>query len=101
VSPVKDPVGELPKSAPAVPDAVVGPVFVMPDPAKTAKELASPKSTLGWAAKLLVEDPAEATKRASAASDETAIADLVNFVVVVKELSIYGPHIESHPNLDS
>ena len=44
-SPVKATVGALPKST-AVPVAVVTPVLVIPDPARTAKLSAAPKSTL-------------------------------------------------------
>ena len=36
--------GVLPKSAPLEPPAYVAPVLVMPDPAKTAKEAALPRS---------------------------------------------------------
>ena len=47
VSPVKVPVGELPMFAPSVPDRVVAPVLVIPDPARTAKLLAEPIPTAG------------------------------------------------------
>ena len=42
--PVNATVGELPKSAPKLPDALVGPVLVMPAPAKTAKDLDVPSA---------------------------------------------------------
>jgi hypothetical protein len=50
VSPVKVPVGELPMLAPLVPDRVVGPVLVMPEPARTAKLFEVPSCTAGMAA---------------------------------------------------
>ena len=50
VSPVKVPVGELPIFAPSVPERVVAPVLVIPDPARTAKLFAEPIPTAGIAA---------------------------------------------------
>jgi hypothetical protein len=50
VSPVKVPVGELPMFAPLVPESVVGPVLVIPEPASTAKLFAVPSWTAGIAA---------------------------------------------------
>jgi hypothetical protein len=43
-APVNAGVGLLPKSAPSDPRAKVAPVFVMPDPARTAKDEADPSS---------------------------------------------------------
>ena len=50
MSPVKVPVGELPMFVPPVPDRVVAPVLVIPDPARTAKLFAEPMPTAGIAA---------------------------------------------------
>ena len=47
VSPVKAGVGSEPKSPPAVPLTVVGPVLVMPEPASTAKFEVEPRFTVG------------------------------------------------------
>ena len=44
---MKVPVGKLPIFLPAVPKRVVDPVFVIPEPAKTAYEEAEPKFTVG------------------------------------------------------
>jgi hypothetical protein len=48
--PVKAVPGERPTSPPAVPLIVVGPVFVIVEPARTAKLLVVPRPTGGWAA---------------------------------------------------
>jgi hypothetical protein len=48
-SPVKAGVGALPMSPPAVPETVVAPVLVIPDPARTAKLELLPKATAGSA----------------------------------------------------
>ena len=45
--PVKVPVGDDPMSDPQVPERVVGPVLVIPEPAKTAKVCALPRFTVG------------------------------------------------------
>lgn len=47
---VKVVVGADPRAAPLVPEMVVGPVLVMPEPARTAKLAAVPIATLGPAA---------------------------------------------------
>jgi hypothetical protein len=76
-SPVKVLVGELPKSAPAVPEAVVAPVFVIPDPARTTNELASPRSTLVCAAEEPTERLVEIATRKKTADSEKATRVLV------------------------
>jgi hypothetical protein len=92
---VKVPVGELPKFAPAEPEAVVGPVLVIPEPARTANDPASPKSTVGCAAKLAIEKPMEAATTAEAAREEIKLNDLEYFLVV-NELFIVAPLVGSH-----
>lgn len=66
-APVKAGVGELPMSEPAVPVNVVEPVFVIPDPARTAKLDVEPRFTAGSAADALAPITAAAAKTATVA----------------------------------
>ena len=70
-SPVNEVVSALPKSAPAEPEAEVGPVLVIPSPARTTNELVVPSRTRDSDAELPVERLVEiATKKRTAAIEK-------------------------------
>lgn len=75
--PENEPLGELPMSAPAVPESVVGPVFVIPEPAKTAKSFVVPRFTVGCAA-----DAAETATSESIVKPARAIDALEKLEIV-------------------
>jgi hypothetical protein len=87
VSPVKVPVGELPMFAPSVPERVVVPVLVIPDPARTAKLFAEPMPTAGIAA-LAVRVITRKTAAIAATAEMILIG--VRFSLLKVEIVIMG-----------
>jgi hypothetical protein len=80
-------VGALPKSAPAAPEAEVGPVLVIPDPARTTKLLVVPRRTRDSEAELPVERLVEtATKKRTAAIEKATKC----LVILNGFLSVFG-----------
>jgi hypothetical protein len=81
---VNEVVSALPKSAPAVPEAEVGPVLVMPSPARTTNELVVPSSTRDSEAELPVERLVEIATRNNTAATEKA----TKCFVILKDLFV-------------
>lgn len=100
---MKEVVSALPKSAPAEPEAEVGPVFVIPAPARTTKELVVPSRTRDSEAELPVERLVEiATKNSTAATEKaTKCLVILNGVFAVfGVLKVFPRVFGAHPNLN-
>jgi len=79
VLPVKVPVGDEPMSAPAEPETVVAPVFVMPLPASTAQLEVDPKPTATGPADAAVEIVRDSAVIEAIAKVAEAILDFLKF----------------------